>query len=96
MEARPYADDFIGAMPTPRWPAWLDPARLMLVSGGLRYADVFATLEALGARLGRAVNPTILSGKDLAKRVKGDNAFVKRVLSQPKIWLIGGEDDLRV
>ena len=68
---------------------------LMLVSDVLRYADVFATLEALGARLGRAVNPTILSGKDLAKRVKDDNAFVKRVLSQPKIWLIGGEDDLR-
>jgi predicted nucleotidyltransferase len=69
---------------------------LMLISDGLTYADVFATLEALRARLGRAVNPTILSGKDLAKRVKGDNAFVKRVLSQPKIWLIGGEDDLRV
>jgi predicted nucleotidyltransferase len=69
---------------------------LMLITDGLTYADVFATLEALGARLGRAVNPTILSGKDLAKRVKGDNAFVKRVLSQPKIWLIGGEDDLRV
>jgi predicted nucleotidyltransferase len=69
---------------------------LMLVSDSLTYADVFATLEALGARLGRAVNPTILSGKDLAKRVKGDSAFAKRVHSQSKIWLIGGEDDLRV
>ena len=69
---------------------------LMVVTDALSYADVFATLEATGARLGRAVNPTILSGKDLAKRVKDDSAFVKRVLSQPKIWLIGGEDDLRV
>jgi predicted nucleotidyltransferase len=69
---------------------------LMVVSDALNYGDLFAAVEAAGARLGRAVNPTILSGKDLAKRVKDDNAFVTRVLAQPKIWLIGGEDDLRV
>ena len=69
---------------------------LMVVSDALSYADLFAAVEAAGARLGRAVNPTILSSKDLAKRVKDDNAFVKRVLAQPKIWLVGGEDDLRV
>ena len=69
---------------------------LMVVTDALSYSDVFATLEAAGARLGSAVNPTILSGKDLAKRVKDDSSFVKRVLAQPKVWLIGGEDDLRV
>ena len=69
---------------------------LMVVSDALSYSDVFAAVEGAGARLGRAVNPTILSRKDLAKRVKDDNAFVRRVLAQPKIWLIGGEDDLRV
>jgi predicted nucleotidyltransferase len=69
---------------------------LMVVSDALNYGDVFAAVEAAGVRLGRAVNPTILSGKDLAKRIKDDNAFVTRVLAQPKIWLIGGEDDLRV
>jgi len=69
---------------------------LMVVSDTLGYGDIFAALEVASARLGRSVNPTILSRKNLAKRVKDDNAFVKRVLSQPKIWLIGGEDDLRV
>jgi predicted nucleotidyltransferase len=68
---------------------------LLVVSDALSYADLFAAVEAAGARLGRAVNPTILSSKDLAKRVKDDNAFVKRLLAQPKIWLVGGEDDLR-
>jgi predicted nucleotidyltransferase len=67
---------------------------LLVVSDALSYADLFAAVEAAGARLGRAVNPTILSSKDLAKRVKDDNAFVKRLLAQPKIWLVGGEDDL--
>ena len=46
-------------------------------------------------KLGRKINPTIYSPAELAKRIKSDNAFVKRVLEQPKIWLIGGEDDLR-
>ena len=69
---------------------------LMVVSETLSYGDMFAALEVAASRLGRSVNPSILSRKTLAKRVKDDNAFVKRVLSQPKIWLIGGEDDLRV
>ena len=69
---------------------------LMVVSKTLSYGDMFTALEVAATRLGRSVNPTILSRKTLAKRVKDDNAFVKRVLSQPKIWLIGGEDDLLV
>ena len=69
---------------------------LMLISDTLTHSDTFAALESATVRLGRAVNPTILSSKALAKRVKADNAFATRVLSQPKVWLIGGEDDLRV
>ena len=69
---------------------------LMLISDTLTHSDTFAALESATVRLGRTVNPTILSRKALAKRVKEDNAFAKRVLSQAKIWLIGGEDDLRV
>jgi predicted nucleotidyltransferase len=69
---------------------------LMLISDTLTHSDTFAALEAATARLGRAVNPTILSRKALAKRVKEDDAFATRVLSQPKIWLIGGENDLRI
>ena len=69
---------------------------LMLISDTLSYADLFAAVEAAAARLGRAVNPTILSSEDFVKRVKDDNAFVARVLAQPKIWLIGGDDDLRI
>jgi predicted nucleotidyltransferase len=67
---------------------------VMLISDSLTYADVFSALEKAGERLGRPINPAILSPKDLARRRKGDSAFVKRVLAQPKIWLIGEEDDL--
>lgn len=67
---------------------------LMLIGDKLTYADVFGALETAGARLGRTVNPTIYTRKELARRRVEDNAFVTRVLEQPKLWLIGGEDDL--
>ena len=67
---------------------------LMVVSDKLTYASVYAVLESLHERLGRQVNPTVYSRKELARRLKSDNAFVKRVLEQPKIWIIGAESDL--
>jgi predicted nucleotidyltransferase len=67
---------------------------LMLISDKLSYADVFTVLEDVGNRLGRPVNPTLMTRKDLAKRIADDNSFVTRVLAQPKLWLIGSEDAL--
>jgi len=67
---------------------------VMIVSPGLGYADVFGALESANATLGRKINPTLYTPADLAKRVERDNAFVTRVLQQPKIWLIGNEGQL--
>jgi predicted nucleotidyltransferase len=67
---------------------------VMVISDELTYGDVFAAIEDVGVRLGRPVNPTILSRKELAKRVKADGAFVTRTLSQAKVWLFGGKDAL--
>lgn len=67
---------------------------LMVISEDLSYADLFKAMERAGARLGRTVNPTIYAPREFAKRRKQKNAFVTRILAQPKIWLIGGEDRL--
>lgn len=67
---------------------------LMLIADKLTYADVFEALESASARLGRTINPTIYTRKEFARRRVEDNAFVTRVLAQPKLWLIGGENDL--
>jgi len=69
---------------------------LLVISDSLSYADLFAALEPVHQRLGRPVNPTVFSEKDVARKLKDGNAFMKRVLEQPKIWLIGGESDLGV
>ena len=58
----------------------------------LSYADVFGALEAASATLGRTVNPTLYTAEEFNKRLANKNAFVTRVLQQPKIWLIGNEE----
>lgn len=67
---------------------------LMVVSDSLTYADLYAALENATKTLGRAVNPTVYTPQELKKRLRSDNAFVKRVISQSKLWVIGTEHDL--
>jgi predicted nucleotidyltransferase len=67
---------------------------LMIISDTLRYPDLFAAIEGASARLSRAVNPTIYTSAELTRRIQRRTAFITKVLGQPKIWLIGGEDDL--
>lgn len=64
---------------------------LMVISDTLSYADLFEALGSAESRLGRSINPTIYTAQDLRLRAEGDNAFVVRVLNQPKIWLIGDD-----
>lgn len=67
---------------------------LMVVSDSLTYADIFGALEAVGTQLARPVNPTVYTRQELAKRIQEGNAFMTRLLDQPKLWLIGGEHDI--
>lgn len=67
---------------------------LMVISDTLGYADVFVALEDVSVRLGRPVNPTIMSRADLDERLRDHNAFVTRVMSLPRIWVLGAEDVL--
>ena len=65
---------------------------LLVVSDTLGYGDVFGALEAASQTLGRTINPALYSAADFQARQLGDNAFINRVMQQPKIWLIGQEE----
>jgi predicted nucleotidyltransferase len=62
---------------------------LMVISEKVAYADLFAALEPATNRLKRTVNPTLYSPIDIEKRILNGNAFVKRVMEQPKLWVMG-------
>jgi predicted nucleotidyltransferase len=67
---------------------------LMIVSDDVSYADLYAALENVSEQLGRTVNPTIFTSAELRKRLGEGGAFAKRVMAQPKIWVLGDPDAL--
>jgi predicted nucleotidyltransferase len=67
---------------------------LMVVSDEMTYADIFSALEPATSRLQRTVNPTVYSRMEIERRIRDGNAFARRVLSQPKIWVIGEDRGL--
>jgi predicted nucleotidyltransferase len=69
---------------------------LMIISDSLTYGEVFGVLERVTKTLGRQINPTVYTATEFSKRSRQESAFVTRVLEQPKVWIVGGEDDLPV
>lgn len=67
---------------------------LMIISDSLTCADVFPALERVSVVMGGAIKPTLYPRDELATRISTDNAFVKSVLAQPKIWIIGSLSEL--
>src|SRR2546423_11077794 len=69
---------------------------LMIISDGLTYGDVFGALERIMRSVGRKINPTVYTVAEFSKRIRTENAFVTRVLEQPKLLVIGSDNDIAV
>lgn len=67
---------------------------LMVISDSLTYGEVFGALERAAKVVGRPLTPTLYTVAEFSKRTREENAFVARVLEQPKVWIIGSEHDL--
>jgi predicted nucleotidyltransferase len=67
---------------------------VLIVSGQLSYSEVLALFSVVESKLGRTVNPTIYKYEEFRNKLASDNNFVKRVVEQPKIFLIGTENDI--
>lgn len=68
---------------------------LMVISDDVNHADLFALIAHAEERLGRKVSPTISTLTELRRSAAAGSAFATRVLSQPKIFVFGSEDELR-
>ena len=67
---------------------------LMLLSDTLTYSDLFLLLEKIEPQVGRAVNPSIYSSEEWKQKLREGNNFLIQVIKQPKIFLIGSDDEL--
>jgi predicted nucleotidyltransferase len=66
---------------------------LMVISEKLDYADVFSAFQGVEAELGRTVNPNVMTFEDWRRKRK-QAGFVARIAGQPRLFVIGSEDDL--
>lgn len=67
---------------------------IMIISDHLTYPDFLVNFSEIESKVGRPVNPTIYSAEEFEKKISAENNFLVSVIEQPKLFLIGSEDDI--
>lgn len=67
---------------------------VMLV-GKLGFADAVQVLHPVQATLQREINPVVYTLKEFHRRAASDDSFIREVLSRPKLFVVGNENELR-
>ncbi|WP_395742309.1 nucleotidyltransferase domain-containing protein [Prosthecobacter sp.] len=65
---------------------------LVIGSAGLR--KITPALRGVPSRLEHEINPVCMTPEEWKQKHAGRNVFVNRVLSEPKLWLKGSDDEL--
>jgi predicted nucleotidyltransferase len=66
----------------------------LMIVGDARFAEVVAALAPAQEALRREVNPSVFPALEFRKKAAAGDPFLKRVLAERKIFIIGGEHDL--
>jgi predicted nucleotidyltransferase len=67
---------------------------LMVIGENLTYADLYTRLEDAERALHRKIDPNFLSTKDWRETRTQKNSFLSQISAQPKIFILGSQDDL--
>jgi predicted nucleotidyltransferase len=67
---------------------------LMVISRKLEYQKVFEALQKAEAALGRTVNPNLMTPQEWRRKRAETDSFAARVAAQPRIFVIGSDDEL--
>lgn len=67
---------------------------LLVVADDLDYADLYAVLPDAEATLSRSVNPNVMTRREWQRKRRVPDSFVARIEAQPKLFVLGTEDDL--
>jgi predicted nucleotidyltransferase len=66
----------------------------VLLVGEIGFAEAVTALHEVQARIGREINPVVLSATELRQKAGAGDAFIVDVLNNEKLYLMGDEDDL--
>jgi predicted nucleotidyltransferase len=67
---------------------------VMVVSDSLAHHDLFEILRPVEEALARRVNPTVMSRREWRAKRNSAGSFAARVSDGPRLFVIGGDDDL--
>lgn len=68
---------------------------LLVITESLSYADIMNVLKGAEEILGRPINPSMYTKEQIQDKLKQKNAFLTKVMEQPKLWVKGSEYDIR-
>jgi len=66
----------------------------LMVVGKASIDDVISRLASVEKNTGRPINPTVYSVSEFKAKIADGNHFLRAVLQDPKVFLLGDEDEL--
>ncbi len=66
----------------------------LLLVGDLTSRSAARILGPVGRRLGREFNPVIFPPDEFRRKAKRRDLFIREILDGPKVWMVGGDDEL--
>jgi predicted nucleotidyltransferase len=63
----------------------------LMIIGNVDFTDAVISLAPAQEKLRREINPTVLTTKEFAAKLKERDGFIDQVWNGPKLWLIGDE-----
>lgn len=67
----------------------------LMIVGKAELENVLSCLSGAEKTLGRAINPTTYSAAEFRSKLASGNHFLNTLMKGPKVFLIGGDDELR-
>lgn len=64
------------------------------VVGTVSFSEVVLALADMHGKLGREINPVVMAHEQFIAKLDSGEQFITRIMSEPKLFLIGNEDDL--
>lgn len=66
----------------------------LMVVGDVSFEEVVSQLSAAQKTLGREINPTIYSATEFRTKLRGGNHFLRSLMGQKKLFILGAEHEL--
>jgi len=96
----PYADQIKAAFVFGSVAKGADTAQsdidLIVIGDALSFTDLYAALQNAETVLRRKVSPIFLSPAEWQRKASRKGSFLSTMIAQPKIFIVGSDDDIRI